>query len=155
MTGVIAAAVVGIMSLMDLYLAITTYETGGFEELNPLWKPFLRDGAYGMLIVMKCLVTAFFCVVVVVAWPHVLAAGAAALAILCYGAVLYRHWQWREIMDRVRFSSDAELIALDLMKLPRDERLRALEKLRIHDVALYGRVRQVVQEIKDEMEEGQ
>ncbi len=155
MTGAIAAAVVGIMSLMDLYLTITAYEAGGFEEMNPLWKPFLRDGAYGLLIAMKTLVTAFFCVVVVVAWPHVLAVGAAALAILCYGVVLYRHWQWREIMDRVRFSSDAELIALDLMNLPRDERLRALEELRNHDPVLYNKVRQVVQEIKDEMEEGQ
>lgn len=155
MLGAIAAVIVGLMSMADLYLTITAYETGGFREVNPLWRPFLRDGAYGMLIVMKCLITVFFCVVVVVAWPHVMAVGAVALAILSYLVVLYRHWQWLEIIDRVRWSSDAELIALDMMNLPRGERLRALEELRKHNPQLYHEVRKVVEEVKGEMEEGQ
>ncbi len=96
MIGIILAAVVGLMSVIDLILSLKK----GFYEANGIWKPLFASGKDTIIAVIKLGVTLFFCVVISIAWPSVYAVVGVGIGLVAYGWVMWRHYRYWRVYKR-------------------------------------------------------
>lgn len=107
LAGFVVVGLVTAMSVVDLYLSVKGAEEGILVESNPLFRPLFKAGRWKVVVALKVLATALYAVVVIAAWPSVVAMIAGAVGVVCYAYVMYRQWLvWRLVWNLIIFRKE-------------------------------------------------